>query len=140
MRDTRLVLLIATCAVGGATIVSATATVAQPVRIVLGLTAVFLAPGFALGSALLPERQSSVERLLISVGLSLTVATCTAVLLAAAAIGLTRESFGVALGGFTVVTSISAMFRAPTMLTARPRDDARGRSEGQPGHGPAVEP
>ena len=60
---------------------------------------------------------SSGERLLASVGLSLTVATCAAVLLAATPVGLSGESLGVLLGGFTIVLSICGVYRSRSSTT-----------------------
>jgi uncharacterized membrane protein len=79
---------------------------------VLGVLMVFVVPGFALTWSALPSRElSHGERLLVSVGMSLALATCTAVLLAATPIGLSRKSFEVGLGSVTVVLSIVALIR-----------------------------
>jgi uncharacterized membrane protein len=77
----------------------------------LGLLMVFVLPGFALACAAVPRYQSPVERLLATVGLSLAITTCTAVLLAALPVGLSRESLAVVLGGLTIALSIGAAFR-----------------------------
>jgi uncharacterized membrane protein len=84
----------------------------------LGLLMVFVLPGYALACAALPQHQSPVERLLATVGLSLAITTCTAVLLAALPVGLSRESFAVVLGGLTIALSICAAFR--TRSNTRP--------------------
>jgi uncharacterized membrane protein len=81
---------------------------------VLGILTVFLAPGFSLVCIALPERQSSIERLLASVAVSVTMATCAAVLLAATPVGLSRDSLGVLLGGFTIVLSVGGLYRTPS--------------------------
>src|SRR6202035_3721205 len=65
--------------------------VPQAGQIVLGLLMVFLVPGMALVYAALPERQSWLDGLLASVGISISVATCAAVLLAATPIGFSRQ-------------------------------------------------
>jgi hypothetical protein len=108
--------------VGCATVATATGTVPLPpgpsfpqaVQIVLGILTVFLLPGFSLVCIALPERQSSIERLLASVGVSVTMATCAAVLLAATPVGLSRDSLGVLLGGFTIVLSVGGLYRTPS--------------------------
>jgi len=88
------------------------------VRISLGVLIVFILPGFALVSAVLPERElSRPERLLASVGMSLAMATCAAVLLGATPIGLSREALAIVLGGSTVASSAVGGFRI------RPRND-----------------
>jgi hypothetical protein len=52
------------------------------------------------------------------VGISLAVSTCSAVLLAALPIGLTRSSFAILLGGVTIVSTAIAATRST--LEARP--------------------
>lgn len=86
--------------------------VPQAVQVVLGLLMVFVVPGLSLVCAALPECQSWVERLLASVGISVAVATCAAVLLAAAPIGFSRQPFEELLGGATVMLSVGGLYRA----------------------------
>ena len=131
MRRAPRALLFGAYVVGCATVATATTTIPLPpgpsvpqaVQIVLGVLIVFLAPGFSLACAALPERQSSVERLLASVGVSVTMATCAAVLLAATPVGLSRQSLGVLLGGFTIVLSVCGLYR---FRSTTPPQDARG--------------
>jgi uncharacterized membrane protein len=114
--------------VGCATVATATTTVGivpwvvpEAVQIVLGLLMVFLIPGFSLACAAIPERQSLAERLLASVGLSVAVTTCAAVLLAATPVGLTRESLAVFIGCFTIVLSFVGLYRSRSMTAPRER-------------------
>ena len=108
----RLSLLAGTCLVASVTVATASVAVPQGVRIALGVLMVLVLPGFALVCAVLPERQlSSGECLLASVGMSLAIVTCVAVLLGATPIGLTRGSLAVVLGGSTIILSIFAGFR-----------------------------
>ena len=93
--------LAVTCLVAALTVATAYVDVVpQFVRIVFGLLIVFVVPGFAAVCAVLPKSQLACEEHLIAIlGISLAMATCAAMLLAAAPIGLSRESFAVALGG-----------------------------------------
>lgn len=86
--------------------------VPQAGQIVLGLLMVFVVPGMSLVCATLPELQSWVERLLASVGISVIVATCAAVLLAATPIGFSRQPFGELLGGIAAVLSVGGLYRS----------------------------
>lgn len=85
--------------------------VPQAVQVVLGLLMVFVVPGLSLVCAAFPELESWVERLLASVGISITVATCAVVLLAAAPIGFFRQPFAALLGGVAVVLSVGGLYR-----------------------------
>jgi hypothetical protein len=112
IRRRDLLLLAGTCLAATLTIVTAYVATLQAVRIALGVLIVFILPGFAVVCAVPPARQlPSGERLLASLGISLAVATCTAVLLGATPIGLGQESFSVALGGSTIAMSAVAGFR-----------------------------
>jgi uncharacterized membrane protein len=86
-------------------------------EIVLGLLMVFVVPGLSVVCAALPERQSWVEGLLASVGISVSVATCAAVLLAATPIGFSRQPFGELLGGVAVVMSLGGLHRSRLAAT-----------------------
>jgi hypothetical protein len=86
--------------------------VPHAVQVVLGLLMVFVVPGFSLVWAALPEQQSWVERLLASVGISVIVTTCAAVLLAATPIGFSRQPLGELLGGVVVVLALGGMYRS----------------------------
>ena len=95
-------------------IVTAFIVVPQILRITLGILLVFFLPGFAAMHAAFPSRDrgfSRIELILASLGISLAVTICTAVLLAALPIGLTRNSISIALGGSTAIVVIYAWFR-----------------------------
>jgi uncharacterized membrane protein len=85
--------------------------VPQAGQIVLGLLMVFVVPGLSLVCAALPKPQSWVDGLLASVGISVCVATCAAVLLAATPIGFSRQPLGELLGGVAVVLSLGGLYR-----------------------------
>jgi uncharacterized membrane protein len=72
---------------------------------------VFLLPGFALARTIGPKDLGSGEGLVSSVALSVIMATCVAVLLAATRLGLSRETFGLSLSGFTITLSLYGMLR-----------------------------
>jgi uncharacterized membrane protein len=102
-------------------------------RIGLGILIVFLLPGFAVTAAVFPARDLSLsDRLLASLGISLVATVCTAVLLAALPIGLTRGSLSVALGGGTVIASACALLRARSRA-AHHGDSGVGVAEPDPG-------
>jgi uncharacterized membrane protein len=96
------------------TLVTVGVAVPPAVRIALGMLMVFLLPGFAVVcAAQSSERQlSRGEWLLASLGISLAVTACSAVLLAATPMGLTRESIAAVLGGITAMASAYALVRA----------------------------
>jgi uncharacterized membrane protein len=89
----------------------------QAGQIVLGLLMVFVVPGLSLVCAALPEPQSWVEGLLASVGISVSLATCAAVLLAATPIGFSRQPLGELLGGIAVVLSLGGLYRSRLAAT-----------------------
>lgn len=100
-----------------------TLTLPTPLRAPFGLLLVLVLPGWALRHAAFPRSQLSLwDGILASTGLSLAVATCSAVLLAALPVGLSRESFAALLGAITVVLVIAATIRG----------EANERSEGRP--------
>jgi uncharacterized membrane protein len=112
MKRNRLSLLLGSCVLGILTVGTSYIWVPLIVRIVLGVLIVFVVTGFALVSAVFPESQFSIgEHLLASIGMSLAMATATAVALGAAPIGLSRQSFAVVLGSCTLVLSICAVLR-----------------------------
>lgn len=119
--------LAVTCLVAALTVATAYVDVPQFVRIVFGLVIVFVVPGFAAVCAMLPESQLAFEEHLIAIlGISLAMATCAAMLLAAAPIGLSRESFAVALGGTTVLLSLYAGIRSQLSATTEERESVEG--------------
>jgi uncharacterized membrane protein len=81
------------------------------------LLMVFVVPGLSLVCAALPEPQSWVEGLLASVGISVSLATCAAVLLAATPIGFSRQPLGESLGGIAVVLSLGGIYRSRLAAT-----------------------
>jgi hypothetical protein len=85
--------------------------VPHPITVVLGLLMVFVVPGWSLVCTALPQLESWLERLLASVGISIIVATCGAVLLAATPIGFSRQPFAELLGGFVVTFSLGGIYR-----------------------------
>jgi hypothetical protein len=86
--------------------------VPHAVQVVLGLLMVFVVPGLSFVCATSPDLQSWVERLLASVGISVIVATCAVVLLAATPIGFSRQPFGELLGSVAVALSLGGLYRA----------------------------
>jgi uncharacterized membrane protein len=117
MRRWLLVLITGSFLLASATVASATTAMPNSARIALGVLIVFVLPGFVSTCGALPDRTLGWgERLLASVGLSLAIATCTAVILAALPIGLSRKSFAVGLGSVTVALSIVALVRIATRM------------------------
>jgi Protein of unknown function (DUF1616) len=86
--------------------------VPQAVQVVLGLLMVFVVPGLSVVCAAFSEPRSWVEGLLASVGISVIVATCATVLLAATPIGFSRQPLGELLGGVAVVLSVGGLYRS----------------------------
>lgn len=129
-----MLLLTGTCLAASLTITTASGTVPQTLRIALAVLIVFILPGFAGVCAVLPTRRFSPgERLLASLGISLMIATCTAVLLGATPIGLSRGSFAVALGVSTIGLSIVALFRSFAGFRLRPGYHERHTGESEVG-------
>jgi uncharacterized membrane protein len=126
MRRSLVLPLIATCVLAALTVATAYVGVPQFVRIVLGLLIVFLLPGFAVVCAVPPNQLSADEFLFASLGISLALATCTAVLLAAVPIGLSRESFAVSLGSATFL--VAACAAANLQLRRGPRRASSSRA------------
>lgn len=82
-----------------------------PIRI-LALLLVFILPGYALTSALLPQRPLGVpERLVFSLGLSLSAVMLGGLLLNLIPLGLNTSSWAVYLVSLTVVASAIAFIR-----------------------------
>ena len=122
--------LAATFILAAMTVATAYLEIPTAPRTALGLLIVFFLPGFAAVPALLPERTLNVsERLLASLGISLAVATCASVLLAATPLGLSRASLAVLLGGTTMALSAVALLRsrrAPELRTVDHAAQERG--------------
>jgi len=81
------------------------------ITVVLGLLMVFVVPGWSLVCTALPQLETWLERLLASVGISIIMATCGAVLLAATPIGFSRQPFGQLLGSVVVALSVGGLYR-----------------------------
>jgi uncharacterized membrane protein len=108
----RVLLLLGTGVAGALTVVTATVSVPQVVRIPLGVLIVFVLPGFAILRAVFPGRQLSPgELLLASVGTSLAMTTYLSVLLGTTPMGLSQESLAVTLGATTIAASVFAGVR-----------------------------
>jgi uncharacterized membrane protein len=106
MRPGRSEALLGSCFIGAVTVVAASVPAPQALRIALGVPMVLVVPGFAAVCAVLCRRSLSLEEcLLASLGISLALAVCVCVLLAATPIGLTRSSAAAVLGGGTVILS-----------------------------------
>jgi uncharacterized membrane protein len=94
--------------------------VPQSIRIVPGVLIIFILPGFVILSAVNPDLQLSwIELVLASLGISISMTTCVAVLLAATPVGLSRSSFAIALGGITMACSIYAFEREERRAATR---------------------
>jgi uncharacterized membrane protein len=112
MRSRSLWALAGTCVVGLLTVVTAAIPVPQVGRIALGVPLVFFLSGYAIVCAVLAGRRlSHGERALASLGLSLAMTTCVAVLLGATPIGLSRNSIAISLGSITSAISAYAWLR-----------------------------
>jgi uncharacterized membrane protein len=120
VKASRLSVFIATLATASGAIV--TLPLPTPLRVPFGLLLVFVLPGWALAHAASPRYQLSLwDGILATLGLSLAIATCSATLLAAAPVGLSRESFAALLSAVTVVLTIVATFRGKTNKRTDPR-------------------
>jgi uncharacterized membrane protein len=111
--------LIGSCVAASLVIVCTIVGVPQILRIVLGIAIVFALPGFvALSVAGQPLEFSLTEFALGSVGISVAIAVCVAMVLGLTPIGLDRASFAIALGGATLIGSIIALARERRARTA----------------------
>ena len=109
----RLLALATACVVAVLTIASPGLAMPQPVRIVLGVLMVFAAPGFAAATSVETTRRFTVAELLVaSLGISLSLAVCTAVFLGATPAHLSSETFAVMLGAITLTLSVVAILRS----------------------------
>lgn len=102
--------LIGSCVVASLVIVAAIVEVPQVLRVAPGIALVLVLPGFvALSMAGQAPKLPFIELALASLGISVATATCVATLLASTPIGLGRASFGIVLGGITLIGSIIAL-------------------------------
>lgn len=105
----RQIALVGVYIIASLVVMSALLGVPQSIRIALGILIAFILPGFVILSAIGPDLQLSwIELVLASLGISISMATCVAVLLGATPVGLSRASFSIALGGSTMACSIYA--------------------------------
>lgn len=103
-RMTILILVLVALAAGGAAAIGNRSQdpAVTVVHATLGFLMTFIVTGYTLLESLrLPIK--GVEKLLATTGLSLTIALCTACILAAVPLGISRQSFGLALSSITVV-------------------------------------
>ncbi len=108
----RQISLVGVFLIASLVVIFAVFAVPQSIRIVPGVLIIFILPGFVILSAVRPDLQLSwIEMVLASLGISISLTTCVAVLLAATPVGLSRSSFAIALGGITMVCSIYAFER-----------------------------
>jgi uncharacterized membrane protein len=127
--------------VAAMTLVAAFIAVPEVFRIILGISMVFFIPGLAIMHAAFPSKElAPTERLLASLGISLGATVCTAVLLAALPVGLTRDSISITLAGSTIIVSSYAWFRMRFTATRKRNLDVRpkvsyARSERKITHG-----
>lgn len=113
---------------------TASLAIPQAVQLPLATSMVFILPGFAVTCAVLPgQGLSPGERVFASLGTSLAIGICTAVLLGVSSIGLSRESFAFALGGSTLALSLVAMLRSLSGFRWRRGHDRRRSRKSAPG-------
>ncbi len=99
-------------------------TAPQAGRIAPAILIVFVLPGFAAVGAVFPAgRLAPEERIVGSLGISLAIAICTAVLLGATPVGLSQKSFAVVLGASTATLSVVALLRSFAGSRWRPGDN-----------------
>ena len=119
--------LIGACVVASLGVLSAIVGIPQGVRITVGLLMVFVLPGFvALSACSSTLKLSWPEVALATLGISVAMATCVAVLLGATRIGLSRTSFAIVLGGGTMMGSIYALAKARLESDKRHRNEKIG--------------
>jgi uncharacterized membrane protein len=93
-------------------------TLPEGARIVAGVSLIFLLPGFSVTFVIFSYgKLFRCERILASLGISVAMSICIAVLLAALPIGLSRAPFTAALGGITIIISAYAWFFGKTERT-----------------------
>lgn len=134
-RDTAIVIA---GSLGCLAIAAANLDVPGPVRVLVGVPLLFVLPGFSLVSAVTPRKELSAgERLVASLGASIAITACSAVLLGAT-IGLSARSAAALLGCVTIAASACAWRRTPrparggrhraTAMTALARPVKRARA------------
>jgi uncharacterized membrane protein len=112
--------LLCIAGLGAAGVVSAALSLHPMLRFALGVPLVLFVPGYALAALFVPNRVGRVpEQVLMSAGLSLATVAVLGVLLNALGAGLSRETWGVALGVITIVAAIGAGMRKPVSGSAR---------------------
>ena len=117
MKPQRLTVIFGTGAVALLATIAEGIAAPQAVRIVLGIPLVLFLPGFAAVCAVLPGQELSWgERILASLGASIAITVCVAVLLAATPIGLSRGSAAAVLGIGTVALALYARVRTRRSL------------------------
>ena len=103
----------AAVAIAALTVVGAFVAVPLVVRAALGLVTVFVLPGFAIERAIHPDRDFEPdEQPFVWFGVSLAVGIVAAVALAASPIGISRQSFAVAVGGFSGLLALYTGLRS----------------------------
>jgi uncharacterized membrane protein len=103
----------AAATIAALTVVTAFFAVPLVVRTALGLVTVFVLPGFAVERALHARPGFEPDAApFVWLGVSLAISVVTAVALAASPIGISRESFAVALGGLTAPLALYAGLRS----------------------------
>ncbi len=108
----RQISLVGVFLIASLVVIFAVFAVPQSIRIVPGVLIIFILPGFVILSAVRPDLQLSwIEMVLASLGISISLTTCVAVLLAATPVGLSRSSSAIALGGITMACSVYAFER-----------------------------
>jgi uncharacterized membrane protein len=116
----RQIVLVGVFLIASLVVIFAMFAVPQSIRIVPGVLIIFILPGFVILSAVHPDLQLSwIELVLASLGISVSMTTCVAVLLAATPVGLSRSSFAIALGGITMACSIYAFEREERRAATR---------------------
>jgi uncharacterized membrane protein len=116
----RQTVLVGVFLIASLVVIFAMFAVPQSIRIVPGVLIIFILPGFVILSAVNPDLQLSwIELVLASLGISISMTTCVAVLLAATPVGLSRSSFAIALGGITIACSIYAFEREERRAATR---------------------
>jgi uncharacterized membrane protein len=139
MKPDRLSALVGTCVIALLAAVAAMIGAPEAVRAVLGVPLVLVLPGFAAVAAVLPGRDLSWgESSLATLGASMAISICVAMLLAATPIGLSTGSAAVVLGLGTAIASLYARRRIRQYLAAEHHggqaEQAGSRAPSEPGY------